>query len=185
VFPVLTRSIETSWSFGVAGTSTFRISKSDTLSRTSNLQTIILYSLKKQLVAAIKRAQYFKNEQYVLNEQISYSSFPDKFWGLGNKSPDQLEEAYEFKQFYTYLHLMRHLGNSIFIGGIYEYQNLLETNYKAGGVFDQQNVVGRNGYHISGLGLSFTFDTRNNAFAPNKGDFAQVYFNHFAYSLWV
>jgi outer membrane protein assembly factor BamA len=180
VFPVLTRSIETSWSFGVAGTSTFRMSKSDTLSRTSNLQTILLYSLKKQLVAAINGAQYFKNEQYVLNEQLSYSSFPDKFWGLGNQTLNQAEEAYDFKQFYTYLHLMRKMGKGIFIGGIYEYQNLLETNYKAGGIFDQQQVVGRGGYHISGLGLSFTYDTRNNAFAPDKGNFAQIYFNHFS-----
>lgn len=179
VFPVLTRSIETSWSFGVAGTSTFRMFKSDTISRTSNLQTIVLYSLKKQLVAAINGAQYFKNEQYVLNEQISYSSFPDKFWGLGNQTLDQAEEAYDFQQFYTYLHLMRQLGNSMFIGALYEYQNLLETNYKAGGIFDQEQVVGRKGYHISGLGLSFTLDTRNNAFAPNKGNFAQIYFNHF------
>ncbi len=180
MFPVLTRSIETSWSFGIAGTSTFRISQADTLSRTSNLQTILLYSLKKQLVAAINGAQYFKNEKYVLNEQISFSSFPDKFWGLGNKSSNQAEEAYDFKQFYTYLHLMRQLGKNIFIGGLYEYQNLLETNYKAGGVFDQEQVVGRKGYHISGLGLSFTYDSRNNAFAPDKGNFAQIYFNHFA-----
>ncbi|OYU54535.1 MAG: hypothetical protein CFE25_14620 [Chitinophagaceae bacterium BSSC1] len=179
VFPVLTRSIETSWSFGVAGTSTFRMSASDTISRTSNLQTIVLYSLKKQLVAAINGAQYFKNEQYVLNEQISYSSFPDKFWGLGNQTLDQAEEAYDFQQFYTYLHLMRQVGKGMFIGGLYEYQNLLETNYKAGGIFDQEQVVGRKGYHISGLGLSFTIDTRNNAFAPTKGNFAQIYFNHF------
>jgi outer membrane protein assembly factor BamA len=180
VFPVITRSIETSWSFGAAGTSTFRMSKSDTISRTSNLQTILLYSLKKQLVAAINGAQYFKNEKYVLNEQISYSSFPDKFWGLGNKTPDQAEEAYDFKQFYTYLHLMRHLGKGMFIGALYEYQNLIENNYKAAGIFDQEQVVGRNGYHVSGFGMSFTYDTRNNAFAPNKGNLAQIYFNHFS-----
>ncbi len=180
VFPVLTRSIETSWSFGVAGTSTFRLAKTDSLSRTSNLQTILLYSLKKQLVAAINGAQYFKNELYILNEQISFSSFPDKFWGLGNQAPHQAEESYDFQQFYTYLHLMRKMGKGMFIGGLYEYQNLLETNYKAGGIFDQQQVVGRNGYHISGLGMSFTFDTRNNAFAPNRGNFAQIYFNHFS-----
>ena len=62
VFPVLTKSIETSWSFGAAGTSTFRLSASDTISRTSNVQAIFLYSLKKQLVTAINGAQYFKNE---------------------------------------------------------------------------------------------------------------------------
>jgi outer membrane protein assembly factor BamA len=180
LFPVLTRSIETSWSFGVAGSSTFRFSKNDTASRTSNLQAIMLYSLKKQFVAAINGAQYFKNEQYILNEQISYSSFPDKFWGLGKHSPDSAEEDYNFKQYYIYLHLMRHLGNHIYVGLLYEFQNLMEVDYKNGGVFDQQQIVGRNPYKISGLGLSLTYDNRNNAFSPNKGSFAQIYFNHFA-----
>ncbi len=180
VFPVVTRSIETSWSFGVAGTSTFRMYKQDTVSRTSNIQAILLYSLKKQLITAINGTQYFKNEKFILNEQFSYSSFPDKFWGLGNNTPDEAEEPYHFKQFYTYLHLMRQLRKGLFFGMIYEYQRLIETNYIAGGLFDQQKVVGRNGYHVSGLGLSITYDTRNNAFAPNKGSFAQLYFNHFA-----
>lgn len=179
VFPVLTKSIETSWSFGVAGSSTFKFSKKDTASRTSNIQAIMLYSLKKQFVAAINGAQYFKNEQYILNEQISYSSFPDKFWGLGKYSPDSAEEDYTFKQYYIYLHLMRHLGNNIYVGMLYEFQNLMQVKYTPGGVFDQQQIVGRNGYKISGLGLSLTYDDRTNSFAPDKGNFAQIYFNHF------
>lgn len=180
IFPVLTRSIETSWSFGAAGSSTFKFSKKDTASRTSNLQTIVLYSLKKQFIAAVNGSQYFKNEDYILNEQLSFSSFPDKFWGLGKYSPDSAEESYNFKQYYIYLHLMRHLGNNIYAGILYEFQNVLEVDYKPGGIFDQQKIVGRNGYKISGLGLSLTYDDRNNAFAPDKGNFAQIYFNHFA-----
>ncbi len=180
VFPILTKSIETSWSFGAAGSSTFKFSKKDTASRTSNMQAIMLYSLKKQFVAAINGSQYLKNEQYILNEQISYSSFPDKFWGLGKDAPDSAEEDYNFKQYYVYLHLMRHLGSNIYLGTLYEFQNLLEVDYKAGGAFDQQQIVGRKGYKISGLGLSLTYDDRNNAFSPDKGSFAQLYFNHFA-----
>ncbi len=180
VFPVLTKSIETSWSFGAAGSSTFKFSKKDTVSRTSNMQAIMLYSLKKQFITAINGTQYFKNEKYILNEQISYSSFPDKFWGLGKDAPDSAVEDYNFKQYYIYLHWMRHLGHSIYLGIVYEFQNLLEVDYKAGGIFDQEQIVGRKGYRISGLGLSLTYDNRNNAFSPDKGTFAQLYFNHFA-----
>ncbi len=178
-FPVLTRSIETDWSFGVASSSTFRFSKKDTASRTSNFQALILYSLKKQFVAAINGAQYFHNEKFILNEQMSYSSFPDKFWGLGKYSKDIDEESYNFKQYYIYLHLMRHLGNNIYFGLLFEAQRLLEIDYKKGGLFDQQQVPGRTPYKIAGLGLSLTYDNRNNAFSPDKGYFAQLYFNNF------
>jgi len=179
VFPVIARSIETDWSFGAAGSYTFHISKADTTSRTSNIQSVLLYSLRKQFVTAINGAEYFKNEKYILNEQLSYSSFPDKFWGLGKNSPDSALESYAFHQYYLNLHLLRHLGNNFFAGVLYELQSVYNIDYIRGGLFDKQNVVGRNGYLISGLGFSFTYDNRNDAFSPDKGTFAQVYFNHF------
>ncbi|MDE3236758.1 MAG: BamA/TamA family outer membrane protein [Bacteroidota bacterium] len=180
IFPVIARSIETDWSFGTAGSFTFHVSKKDTTTRTSNIQSIVLYSLKKQFISAINGAEYFKNEKYILNEQLSYSSFPDKFWGLGKNSPDSSVESYDYHQYYIYLHLLRHLGNNFFVGSLFEFQSVYNVDYKKGGLFDQQNIVGRNGYHVSGLGLSFTYDDRNDAFAPDKGTFAQIYFNHFS-----
>lgn len=178
VFPVIAKSIETGWSAGVAGSMTFRLSK-DTTSRTSNLQVLAMYSLKKQMVVAVNGSQYDKNEKYILNEQVSFSSFPDKFWGLGKYSADDSSEPYKFKQFYIYLHLMRKLGRHFFGGLLFEFQDVKNVTYLAGGLFDQQQVVGRYGYKIAGLGMSFTYDSRNDAFAPDKGNFAQVYFNHF------
>ena len=56
---------------------------------------------------------------------------------------------------------------------------MMDVKYQLGGLFDQQNITGRNPYRVSGLGFSFTFDNRNDAFAPSKGYFAQIYFNHF------
>jgi outer membrane protein assembly factor BamA len=58
-------------------------------------------------------------------------------------------------------------------------QHVYNIQYIQGGLFDKQNIAGRNGYTVSGLGMSFTYDNRNDAFAPNKGMFAQAYFNHF------
>ena len=179
VFPVITRSIETSWSFGAATSATFHLYKSDTTTRTSNMQGLVLYSLKKQFVAAINGTQYFKKERYILNEQLSYSSFPDKFWGIGANTPDSAQESYSFSQFYTYLHLMRHLGNHCFIGMTYELQKLFKVSYEHNGLFDKENVAGRTPYFVSGVGLSFTFDNRKEAFSPDKGTFAQFHFTHF------
>ena len=179
IFPVIARSIETGWSFGTVGAFTFHLSSKDTISRTSNMQLLILYSTKKQLVTAINGTQYFDKEKYILNEQFSFSSFPDKFWGLGKNTPDNAEEPYKFNQFYIYLHLLRKVAPSIFVGLLYEMQRVWDVSYLAGGLIDQQKIPGRDGYHVSGLGSSLTYDKRNNAFSPDKGFFGQVYFNHF------
>jgi outer membrane protein assembly factor BamA len=173
-FPVVARSVETGWMFGAVASSTFRISKRDTASRTSNIQGLALYSTKKQLVSVINGTIYFPGEKYILNHRLSYSHFPDKFWGIGKHAPDSAEEPYQFKQFYLFLHAMRQVGRSWFIGGVYELQQVMDIHYKKDGLFDKQQVPGRERYLISGIGASITYDTRNNAFAPDKGSFLEL-----------
>lgn len=180
ILPLLARSIETDWSLGVAGSFTFRFNRLDTLTRTSNTQALALYSLRRQFIAAVNGTTYFPGERFILNHQLSYSYFPDKFWGLGKDAPDENEEAYTFRQYYVYLHGQRKVRKYVFAGVIYEYQRLLAVDYLPGGLLDRRGVLGRSPYHISGTGLSLTYDSRNNAFAPDQGGFLQVYFNHFA-----
>ena len=180
ILPLIARSIETDWSLGVAGSFTFRFNPRDTITRTSNTQVLALYSLRKQFIAAVNGTTYFPGERFILNYQLSYSYFPDRFWGLGKDAPDRNEEGYTFKQYYVYLHFQRQLRERVFAGLVYEYQRLINVDYQPGGLFDKLDVTGREPYHISGFGLSLTYDSRNNAFAPDRGGFLQVYFNHFS-----
>jgi outer membrane protein assembly factor BamA len=179
IFPVISKSIETGWAFGGLGAATFRLSPKDTVARTSNMQLLLLYSTKKQFVSAINGAQYFNKEKFILNEQVSFSSFPDKFWGLGKNTPDSAVEPYKYDQYYIYLHLLRKVAPGFFIGLLFEKQKVWDVTYQAGGAFDRQQVFGRYGYHVAGLGGSLTYDKRNNAFSPDKGFFGQFSFNHF------
>jgi hypothetical protein len=210
VLPIIARSIETGWSFGLASASTFHLYKRDstirteaaesgltegptsdscanranfqrkTYSRTSNVQGIALYTTRHQFVTALNGSIYFPGERWIINEQFSYSSFPDDFWGLGKRAPDSNEESYKFKQYYIYLHPQLKIGRHLFLGTVFEFQHVFDIDYPAGGLFDQENVLGRYGYHIAGLGLSLTYDTRNNAFWPDKGGMFQFWFDHFA-----
>lgn len=179
IFPVIARSIETGFSFGAAASTTFHLAKNDTGTRTSNIQAIALYSVKKQFVAALEGSQYTKNERYIFNEIISYSSFPDKFWGLGKYSLASNEESYKFQQYYVNLQVSKNIGHHFFVGGLLEVQNLMDIDYTKGGIFDLDNVTGRHHYFIAGVGGSISYDNRSNAFSPQKGLFAQLYFNHF------
>jgi outer membrane protein assembly factor BamA len=183
VLPIIARSIETGWSFGIAGSSTFRLKTNDTASRTSNIQGLALYTTRKQFVVALNGSIYFPGERFILNQQLSYSSFPDKFWGIGKIAPDSSKEAYKYKQYYVYLHPQRLIGRNLFLGLVYQFQRVFGMEYQAGGLFDKELVPGRKGYHVSGLGLSFTYDTRNNAFSPDHGTMMQFYFAHFNPSL--
>ena len=183
IFPIISSSIETGFSFGSIAAATFRIFPKDTVSRTSNLEALFLYSTKKQLVTAINGTQYFDKEKYILTEQLSYSSFPDKFWGLGKYTRDDAAEPYKYRQFYLYAHLMRRIAPNFFIGLLFETQQVWDIEYQPGGAFDRDNVFGRDGYKIAGLGGSITYDKRNNAFSPDNGLYCQLYYNHFDHYL--
>ncbi|WP_229687990.1 BamA/TamA family outer membrane protein [Filimonas zeae] len=173
-FPVVARSVETGWMFGGVACALFRIDRKDTVARVSNIEALAMYSLNKQLLTVINGTIYFPNEKYILNHQLSYSYFPDKFWGIGQHAPDSLEEPYQFKQYYVYLHGMRKLKKGLFAGAVYEMQKVMGVEYKSSGLFDKQQVAGRKGYLISGFGGSITYDSRSDAFSPNKGTFLQM-----------
>lgn len=179
VLPIIARSIETGWSFGLASASTFHLNAHDSATRTSNAQAVALYTTRSQFVVALNGSIYFPGERFILNEQLSYSSFPDNFWGLGKQAPDSNKESYKFKQYYVYLHPQCRVGSNLFLGVVFEHQRVFDMEYDKGKLFDKQNIIGRQGYHISGLGLSFTYDTRNNAFSPSKGMMMQFWFDHF------
>jgi outer membrane protein assembly factor BamA len=164
----------------LASAATFHFKTRDTTAiRTSNAQALAIYTTRHQFVLALNGSLYFPGEKFILNEQLSYSSFPDNFWGLGKQAPDSNKESYKYKQYYIYLHPQIPLIKSLFLGVVFEYQRLFEVEFTPGGLFDKQNIPGREGYHVAGLGLSLTYDTRNNAFSPDRGSILQFYFDHF------
>ena len=178
-FPIITRSLETGWNFGAVSAKIFPINKLDTVSRSSNIVVVGMFSTRKQVLFALNGTQYFNREQYILEEQLSTSYFPDKFWGLGNNTLDNQEESYSFRQAYLYLHLKRKMAPKFFAGIVYEAQKVWDINYEQGGLLDKAAIPGINGYFISGIGTSLSYDSRNNAFAPDKGLYMQLFWNHF------
>ncbi|HEY6901989.1 MAG TPA: BamA/TamA family outer membrane protein [Puia sp.] len=179
VLPIIARSIETGWSFGLVSAATFHLKSRDTAIRTSNAQALALYTTRSQFVAALNGTIYFPGERFILNEQFSYSSFPDNFWGLGKHAADSSKESYKYKQYYIYLHPQLLIAHNLFLGLVFEHQRVFDIEYAKGQIFDKENVRGRNGYHVSGLGLSITYDNRNNAFSPDRGGMMQFWFDHF------
>ncbi len=177
ILPIIAKSIETGWSFGLANSSTFHFRLLDTATRTSNVQALALYTTRGQLVTAINGSIYFPGEQFILNEQLSYSSFPDKFWGLGKSAPFSNEEPYKFKQYYVYLHPQRLISRNLFLGVVYQYQRVFDVEYDSGRAFRPGKYCRTGWVPCSpGLGLSITYDTRNNAFLPDQGKHDAVLF---------
>jgi len=180
IFPVVARTPETSWNFGFAGTYVFHAhSRSDTVTRTSTIPFGGVYTLNKQLVLGLGANVFFPGEKYWFRMESSFSSFPDRFWGIGNDTPDENEERYDFKQFFFNPVLLRKIYRQVFVGLSYEYQRVYDFSFEPGGQFEVLDVEGRFGNYTSGLGLVISRDSRNNAYSPNKGSLLQFSFTNF------
>ncbi|MBI1767538.1 MAG: BamA/TamA family outer membrane protein [Bacteroidetes bacterium] len=182
-FPAMIYSPETTLAFGGAGNYYFKLGH-DSTTRTSYVQALGLYTLRHQAVLAMESVIFFHNEKYLLKTKASTSYFPDRFWGLGNNSGNDFER-YTIGQFYLYPQLLRRTYKKLFLGAAFEMQNVFSFEYGKGlpsgqSLFDQQNVNGRSGSFISGLGLVALWDGRDNAFSPTKGLYFSYSVNDFS-----
>jgi hypothetical protein len=182
VFPLTALSTETSWVFGVANAFIFKTSKKDRKLRTSTMPSGFLYTLNKQILIGLGANIFLPKEKYVIRFENSFSKFPDKFWGIGNDTPEENKESYTFTQFYINPQLHRKIKNDFFVGAGWDYQSVYDISYDANGNFAKQQVLGiynRSSYHVSGYSLFLMNDSRNHAYQPDKGYLLRIKFANF------
>ena len=185
VFPFFLQSPETSWGFGGAAAHFFKVKKDDVFSRTSDINLLALYTLREQIVVVLNSTAYFPEEKKIFRFQSSYSYYPDKFWGIGNNTPDSAKEQYSMKQIFITPQMLFKIRGRFYIGACLELQNVKDFKYVADGIFDNDSVVGRYGGYTGGGGILLTFDSRNNAYSPDKGSFAERLLFMFMAAYWL
>jgi hypothetical protein len=98
------------------------------------VEGVALYTTRHQFVAALNGSIYFPGERFIVNEQLSYSSFSRTSSGAwAKKAPDSNEEAYKFKQYYAFLHPQFLISKNLFLGVVYQYQRVFDIDYEPGG----------------------------------------------------
>jgi outer membrane protein assembly factor BamA len=183
IFPFFLRSPETSWGFGAAAAYFFKVKNANEFTRTSDVNLIGLYTLKSQAVIVANSTVFFPDEDEICRFQTSYSIYPDKFWGIGNETADSAVEDYSIKQFYLSPQVLFRVAGRFYIGTTVEIQTVRDFEYDQGGVFDSDDVPGRTGGFTSGLGLILSYDSRNNAYSPDKGSLAEFNATRFTKTL--
>ena len=108
IIPVLMRSPETGWGYGASGSVTFKTThRHDTLTRTSVVQALAIFTEKGQNIQGIDATIYFPKERHIGYFQSYHSYFPDRFWGIGSETKDEWSERYIYEQADAYLHVKK------------------------------------------------------------------------------
>lgn len=179
-FPFGVRSLETDWGFGGIIARFFKAEKKDSTIRTSDANLLALYTLRRQLILVLSSTIFFPHEDHIARFQASYSYYPDNFWGLGNHTLHTDEEGFSQKQYFINPQFLKRIHGSLYLGVTYEFQHTGPVDYTPGGLFDQEKIAGRYGGNTSGIGPILSWDTRNNAYSPDHGFFAEMQYVSFA-----
>jgi Omp85 superfamily domain len=180
-FPFAVRSLETNWGFGGIAARFFKAGKTqDSTIRTSDINVLGLYTLRKQLILVLNATVFFQKEDQIARFQASYSYYPDDFWGLGNHTPYTAEEGFSQTQYFINPQFLQRVHDNFYLGVTYEFQHSGPITYTPGGLFDQENITGRYGGNTSGIGPILSLDTRNNAYSPDHGFFAELQYVWFS-----
>ena len=182
IFPIVALSTETSWVFGIANAYIFKTSKKDPALRTSTMPSGFLYTLNDQILIALGANIFLPKEKYIIRFENSFSKFPDKFWGIGNNTPESAKESYTFSQFYLNPAISRKVKKNLFLGLGIEYQSVFKIQYDSGGNFEKEKVLGiynSTNYQVFGLSALVTYDSRNHAYTPNHGGLFRIKFSSF------
>lgn len=175
--PILFRTPETGWAYGLSGSANFKTShKNDSLTRTSVITLLGIFSQRQQNIQALDATIYFPKEKYIFYLNSSHSYFPDNFWGIGQYSKNKDVERYVFEQVVVTPHLKRKFFKHNFFGVLADYQNIFKIQYQQDGLMDSISFYGKTNYNILGMGVTASYDTRNSTFWPTKGIFLQTQF---------
>jgi hypothetical protein len=170
--PILYSSPETGLAYGAMAQYNFRAPGSTHQNRPSVIMPIVVFTEKSQFVGELSYDLYFKNEQHHFFGNIGYLIFPLKFWGIGNDAPDHLEEGYTPTDLRSTQTFLTKISAGMKVGLRYDF--LYSDISKTDSLLNQPGITGRKGGVVSGSGLVFHYDTRDNVYWPATGFFHQV-----------
>lgn len=177
--PLVFYTPETELGFGVAGQIFFLKRSNIYNSRLSNTWVNLIYTTQKQIIFDFKPQLYFGKGDYYLDAAYKYKVYPNSFWGIGNNTLEEDKELYNMTSNELRISYLKRLPPTLNFGFEYIFENHditeVDTTLEDGspGKLVTGDIAGSQGARISGLGVIFNLDSRDNIYSPLKGNFVQ------------
>jgi outer membrane protein assembly factor BamA len=173
VAPVVYYTPETRLAFGAGGLAYFSLTRDESVSRPSNIAFSAIYTQNKQYTFDLNPDFYLRHGYHVQFD-LQYAKYPDKFFGIGNETPESQEEPYTSNYWKLRVEALKKTRGALNLGIQYYFDSVTLTEVQSGGELDSGTVPGCDGGLVSGGGLFLTHDSRDGIFFPMSGSFHQL-----------
>ena len=174
---------ETRGAGGVALQGFFQMPGNSPSTRSSNVLAALIYTQNKQIIALVRPRLYLQDRKYEVSGGIQFFRYPDRFYGIGNNTPDLAEESYTAGTFRVFGEALFRVRESFYVGPNVEVirQELLETT--RGGALEGTTVIGSAGGTAPAFGFQAVWDSRDSVAFPVRGSYHRLDAT-FARALW-
>jgi hypothetical protein len=181
--PIFGYAPETKFMFGAALSYYFREPGSKPDSRPSTITPVFTFTQKKQIVSELAVDIYLMDEKYHFNSGLSFVRFPNKFYGIGNDTPKEIEEKYTPESSLIAVTFIKRMRPGFFLGLHYEAANSRIKDFEENGLLVPGKILGSRGGTSSGGGIIADWDTRDNIYSPTTGNF--FHFSSYTYKKFL
>lgn len=165
---------ETGTGFGLVTTYYFRIGTGRTVSdQPSSAQLIAVYTTKKQIVLQLSSQLYTAERRNWIFGQLEFSKFPNKYWGVGNATPDGAEEDYTPRLLQAKIDVQRRIAPALYVGASVQAGHRAVLARADTGLLATGEAPGSSDGRIIGGGVLATYDTRSSVIYPRSGSLLQ------------
>lgn len=179
IAPVVYYTPETRLAWGLVGIHHFRLGRSLLPSRLSHYRFNLIRTQNKQSIAQLDFEIYLAGGRFLLDGMAKYSYYPDRFYGIGNRTPEEDREDFTSSNWRLQLNLQRRFGDKLFAGLHLETYDVSMRDRESGAQLAGGTIPGATGGTVNGLGIFAKWDSRDNTFSPAKGTYFSLFFNRF------
>ena len=176
-YPFVYYTPETEFAFGAGGVVTFFPQKQRLLNP-SSVSVSGFYSTVKTYQFDLDAKLFFSKNQLASSMEFRYAHNVDRFYGIGNNTPDLGNEEYVLDNAGGMIDFQ--MPPAIIIsdraGFIIEYREYFMNDVKSNPYLQSDSVTGVNGGTVSGLGMVYVWDNRDQIFFPNDGGLSEFKF---------
>jgi outer membrane protein assembly factor BamA len=183
IAPVIYYTPETQIAWGLVGIHYFRLGRTPLPARLSHYRFNLIRTQKKQSIAQLDYELYLPGGRFLLDGQAKYSYYPDRFYGVGNRTPESRREDFTSSNWRLQLNLQRRWGESFYAGLHLEAYSLSMRDRESDGQLASGDISGGNGGAFSGLGVFAKWDSRDNTFSTSRGTYCALFLNRFFHIL--
>lgn len=151
--------------------------------KASSILAFGFYTLKKQYLLELKPEIYIRNDTYKFSGEMEYRFWPTLFYGFGNGTKQIPEEEYTSRELNIDLTAEKAFTSRLYLGVHFLLGHHSISEFEAEGILETTAPDGVAGGTFPGVGLSASWDSRNDNIFPESGGYHQLKMNYYGSSL--